>query len=249
MGFNWDNPNLIINYWLPCAGGEFINRCLSVSSKMIMLSNITGVKMQLMDTSNYYLKLHIFEQQEPKSDRWWHKNFLASNLWLAVNPDLHTDTDKPEGILPERIFEDAHLANRLFYDKFWRPMACDISQRDLGIVLKAHTYTQIKGLKHLMPQARVTACLDYDNWQARCTKMDKIGDKFVTYYQQNLPADFAAFRFNIDALIKDEVEFISQMQLAYKYLKFPDFEHAKSTLISMRKIYLRWHVTWQSNNR
>jgi hypothetical protein len=250
MRFNWDNQRIIINHWLPCAAGEFINRCLSVSSKMIMIAGIDDIQRQLIDPSDHLFKLDIFRRYQPEQNTWWHDRFLDSRQWLALRPDCR-ESPEQDGFFFEIMWQDSHMTNRNFYDRFWRPMACEISDRDLGIVMKSHRYVEVQGLKNLMPQAKVTTCLDYDDWKTKSIRMHKVQHSVLQAYDttDELPDDYPAHRFQIDRMIKDETDFIAQMQLAYKTLHLPDFAAVKDTLVKMRKLYLMWHLDWKTNRR
>ena len=250
MRFNWDNPRIIINHWLPLAGGEFINRCLSISSDMIMIAGIADIERQLIDLSDYDVKLDIFKRYQPENNTWWHDRFLDSRQWLAMRADANPSPDV-DGLFFENLWQDSHLTTREFYDRFWRSIACEVAEKDLGIVMKTHRFLDVKRLKNLMPQAKVTTCLSYADWKASCIRMNKTPGTVLRAYgdHDELPADYPAFRFQIDRMIRDELDFVSQMKNAYKHLKLPDFEQAKSTLIAMRKVYKRWHLDWQRNNR
>ena len=246
MRFNWDNPYVIINHWLPLAGGEFINRCLSMSSKMIMIAGIEDIKKQIEDPSDYAFKLDIFKRYRPGNNVWWHDVFLDSRQWLAMRPDVNPSPEK-DGLFFENIWQDSHLTTREFYDKFWRPIACEVSSKQLGIMMKTHRYVEVIGLQNLMPQCKVTTCLSYSSWKERCINMNKTPGLVLSAYDDSdeLPDDYPAFRFKIDDLMDDVVSFESQMQSAYKYLGLDDFRSAKSSLLEMRKIYLRWHLEWK----
>ena len=246
MRFNWDNPHIIINHWLPLAGGEFVNRCLSMSSKMVIISSLEDIRRQIDDLSDYDLKLDIFKCYQPKNDGWWHDVFLDSRQWLAMRPDANPSPEN-DGLFFENIWQDSHLTTREFYDRFWRPISCELSNRNIGMMMKTHRDVDVIGLQNLLPQSKVTTCISYNEWKDRCINMNKTPGTVLSAYDDNdeLPSDFPAFRFKIDDLMDDVVSFESQMQSAYKYLGLDDFRSAKSSLLEMRKIYLRWHLEWK----
>lgn len=248
MRYNWDNKNNIILHWYPAAGGEFISRCLSMSKRIIMISSLEQINAQLSKPADYGYKFKIFSGQSPVQDLYWHKNFIDSRQWLAAWGE-HDEDPQSEGMFAEGIFANAHQTNREFYDQFWRPISCIISNLDYGIVLKSHKVNEAEGMKHLMPTAKIVTIEDADMWTNKC--LDKVSEKVhkvfysgLGYQRSKIPETIKPIRLRFDEMISNHDSFMTQMDVCYMKLGFDDFNQCKDHLYQMWKIYRDWNLKW-----
>ena len=243
LRFNYNNDRILIGNWSPGAGGEFMLRCLSMSKHMVLMGDTAEIRSQISDPDDYDLKLKIFSRQGKKpgeKDR-WHKHFINSNQWLAALGPNNDDTSI-EGQFTEALFSDAHLASREFYDQFWRPVACEVSNSGLGFGIKTHLLREMKGLMHILPMAKVAISESSSIWQKK--NENKIDMEYARLYDpllQDIPSDINGARLHIDAMMSSDSLFLQQMENAYRILKLDDFKKCKDHLTRMRKIYLSWH--------
>lgn len=244
MRFNYENDRMLIGNWLPGAGGEFMLRCMSMSKHMILMAGPSEMRLQIDDPQDYDLKLRIFISQgpQPGEKERWHKHFINSNQWLAALGAYNDDTSI-EGQFTETLFANAHLASKEFYDQFWRPIACEVSHAGLGFGIKTHLLREVEGLMHILPNAKIVVGERSDLWQKK--NEGKIDIAYARLYDPlilPIPSNIDAVRLRIDDMLNNEADFISQLESAYRKLKFNDFRDCKDHIVKMRKTYLSWHL-------
>lgn len=246
LRFNYDNDRMLIGNWSLGAGGEFLIRCLSMSKHMVLLGSTDQVKQQINDPSDYDFKVSIFRGQHrvPGLKDAWHKHFITSNQWLAAL-GMHNKEISVEGEFNERVFIDSHLACHEFYDRFWRPISCDVSHAGLGFGLKTHCIDEVLGLKNLMPNAKLMIAENSETWQR---SRGRLNDEVMFYLNlyapvlSPIPDSFGGARLNVDDLMSSESSFMLEMEKAYRTLRLDDYKQCRDHLREMRKIYLSWHL-------
>jgi len=244
LRFNYDNDRMLIGNWLPGGGGEFMLRCLSMSKHMVLFGDTIEIRSQIANPGDYDLKLAVFSGQGKKTseDKKWHKHFRTSNQWFAALGKINDDT-KIEGQFTETLFSDAHLASREFYDQFWRPVACEVSNAGLGFGIKTHLLREMKGLMHILPMAKVAIGESSSNWQKKNeNKIDMVYARLYDPLLQDIPSDINGARLHIDDMMSSDSLFLQQMESAYRSLKLDDYKQCRDHLREMRKIYLSWHL-------
>lgn len=246
LRFNYDNGRMLIANWSLGAGGEFLIRCISISKHMVLLGSTDQVRRQLNYPSDYDFKVSVFRGQHriPGVKDEWHKHFIISNQWLAAlgqhNPEISV-----EGQFNERVFVDSHLASREFYDRFWRPISCDVSHAGLGFGFKTHCLDEVLGLKNLMPNAKLLVAENSEIWQrSRGRLNDEVmfGLNLYAPVLGPMPPELGGVRVNVDDMMFNESSFMQQMETAYRMLSLDDFKQCRDHVREMRKIYLSWHV-------
>jgi hypothetical protein len=237
------------------AGGEFIIRCLGLSRFIVPIAGASDVRemifQKLNDMTDYNRIYEIITSYAPSgkahdgSD--WHKNFLNSANWLDTDK-LFLDETSGRKIygrsswFSTTLWTDAHFASHEFYDRFWRVPACEISWKNLGLVIKTHVPSEVSGLKYLIPQAKIW-CLDgYDEWKDWCEKNKVTHDNLQVWksYEKYTPIP-DSYVFQVDDLIWSEKSFINQMEKAYDYFNLIDFNDVKEHIINLRLDYLKWN--------
>lgn len=228
MRFNWDNSEHIIGHWPDSAAGEFVIRCLGFSSKLTFPSTNPRV------LRTYKEKINDLESISPTIDTYWHNFFPTSNSWLKI--DYFESQHDNEIVFYELLWNNAQHASKLYFDSFWSDTACEAS-RDLGIIIKTHKRSEVIGLKHHIPQAKVFTLTNVDQWvniryqPARLKKRD----------DQELP--FPHYKFDIDRLLLGSKQsFLSHVRESYHYFNLGDFQKVSDYLLWWRDRYLRWNV-------
>ena len=66
----------------------------------------------------------------------------------------------------------------------------------------------------------------------------------TSYLEQDVKSDSFnnIFIFEVDSLMDDQDNFLSQMRKAWDYFDFGDNMHCMPALISYRQAYLKWHA-------
>lgn len=229
MRFNWDNPAHIIGHWPSNTSGEFIIRCLGFSNQ---LAFPTATNKDLSTVDEKFADLAAIV---PEINVDWHNHFVSSNAWLKCNPDFANMNDF---IWYESLWENAQHASSSYFDTFWSPLACQISMQK-GMMMKTHKTSEVIGLLHHMPRARVFTVTNYDRW----LEMRYLPSAYkAPAGSQKFDLDKNHFRFFIDELLlKDDDTFLSQIKNAYDYFKLADFRENRDHLVAWRKLYLKWN--------
>jgi len=253
MQFNWDNPRLSIGVWPQATGGQFLINCLSISCKIMPILGAVDIY-RLLDLSNdtitkgyYDEKLEIMLRHRPgKLGPAWHQagGFMTSCNWLDLRPGNHFDysIQDPKGTnFIQSQWNEARLDYREYFNQFWRKTAIDVSHSNVGFFNKAHCLSEAVGIKALIPQSKIFTVAGYSKWQDR---MKIKLEQETSYLEQDVKSDSFnnIFIFEVDSLMDDQDNFLSQMRKAWDYFDFGDNMHCMSALISYRQAYLKWHA-------
>jgi L-rhamnose mutarotase len=262
MKFNWENPRISIGQWDFWTGGQFLANCLSFSKCMMPIMPAQNIYNLLpivdKDAAYYQKKFDMLSQLKPvgsKSDnKDWHNphGFNNSDNWLDVNPWGLNDIDfavsngtKFNGLL----WKDAKFASRDYFDRFWRKPAIATSNSTHGIFIKTHHQDQTAGLKYLLPNAKIFSVQGFTKWQSYCKDIKNgAANNFSSSAELEIYFSIAykppedAFVFEVDDLIRSETSFFEQMNLAYSYFEYQDFNHVSKYLTDYRNLYIRWNI-------
>lgn len=238
MNFDWDNKHNIIGHWIPTLAGEYIIRCLGFSSRL-------AIPYHDRFPSTPGEKLDELRNQSPEFNDRWHKKFPQSISWLKYAEYIW------DARMHEDIWEGAHLASREYFDRYFDRKKLS-NLKGHGIVFQTHTVSQVMGLKHLMPQAKVFTIADHPHWSSLrefldidCVPRMLAHEKYLRR-QDN--GDF--FEFDLDQIFySTETAYLDHVRQAYQYFDLDDFERVTAQLVEWRKLYLYWNVNLKSENQ
>jgi hypothetical protein len=247
------------------AGGEFVIRCLGMSRYMVPIASANDVYAMIQQSwaddhqiDSYQTRLNMIVAYAPDSTLalggYWHDKFLNSTNWLDTDRLYLAETNgRPLHGLPSwfstPLWIDAHHASKAYFDRFWRDPSCAVSHADLGLVIKTHQPSEIVGLLHLIPHAKVFSLENYDQWQNWCIN-NKIPFSDRSMWQSPFykPVD-RSFKFDVDAMIWSDDNFLSQMSAAYSYFDLDDFDMVKDHLVQLKNSYLMWNTVFSNSSQ
>ena len=237
MQFNYDNPWLFLGIYPHYSCGQFLISCLSLANELCIVGTDEIVDQCLEGIDTKQKLSYLIKSLPLPTDSYWHERFYSSGRWYS-NASWAKQTMDVEDDSTGSIISGLTSTMRSYMDMRWRDKAKQVSNSRLGFLLAGHDQLELDGWQQILGQRKYFTVGNYE--KIRDLMLDLKNKKkkdLIKWHDDNSPYKPSGMVFDVEALLRDDKIFITQMKAAYEYFCITGLD--EEALLILKKSYIK----------